>query len=112
LEGQERETATVLTWLETAVVLAGHLANEHYARAKTMEQQLTRMDGLPAALLVAQQTRPYRWPPNVKQRCAPKLDGLTADAKIKLAARKKATVRIENELAGFSLQIRCKKMLC
>jgi hypothetical protein len=54
---KERETSAVTLRLETAVAsarAAEHQAAEQGARAKTLEQQLARMDGLPAALLAAQ----------------------------------------------------------
>jgi chromosome segregation ATPase len=59
LRQKERETATVASRLGTAMAsarAAEHLATEHGARAKTLEQQLARMDGVPAALLAAQQS--------------------------------------------------------
>lgn len=59
LRQKERETSTVASRLEAAVTsvrAAEHLATEHGARAKTLEQQLARMDGVPAALLAAQQS--------------------------------------------------------
>jgi chromosome segregation ATPase len=58
LRQKERETSAITSRLETAVASARateHLATEQGARAKTLEQQLARMDGLPAALLAAQQ---------------------------------------------------------
>ncbi|TPG50710.1 DNA-binding protein [Rhodanobacter glycinis] len=58
LRQKEREASAVAARLETAVAsarAAEHLATEHRARANALEQQLTRMDGLPAALLAAQQ---------------------------------------------------------
>jgi len=58
LRQKERETSTIASRLETATVStreAEHLATEHRARARTLEQQLARMDGLPAALRAAQQ---------------------------------------------------------
>lgn len=58
LRQKEREASAVAARLETAVAsarAAEHLATEHGARANALEQQLTRMDGLPAALLAAQQ---------------------------------------------------------
>ena len=59
LRQKERETSTVASRLEaamTSVRAAEHLATEQGARAKTLEQQLARMDGVPAALLAAQQS--------------------------------------------------------
>jgi Plasmid replication region DNA-binding N-term. len=58
LRRQEREASTVATRLEKALDsarAAEHRAAEQGTRAKTLEQQLARMDGLPAALLAAQQ---------------------------------------------------------
>jgi len=58
LRRQEREASTLASRLETAEAstrAAERLASEHGARARTLEQQLARMDGLPAALLAAQQ---------------------------------------------------------
>jgi DNA repair exonuclease SbcCD ATPase subunit len=58
LHRQERDASAVATRLEKALEsarAAEHLATEQGARAKTLEQQLARMDGLPAALLAAQQ---------------------------------------------------------
>jgi chromosome segregation ATPase len=58
LRQKERETLAIAARLETAVASVGateHLATEYGARAKALEQQLARMDGLPAALLAAQQ---------------------------------------------------------
>jgi chromosome segregation ATPase len=55
---QEREASTVAARMEKVLAsarAAEHLATEHGARANTLEQQLARMDGLPAALLAAQQ---------------------------------------------------------
>lgn len=59
LRRQERETLAVTSRLEAAVAstrAAERAAAEHGARAKTLEQQLIRMDGLPAALLAAQKS--------------------------------------------------------
>lgn len=59
LRQKERETSTVASRLEAAMAsarAAEHLATEQGARAKTLEQQLARMDGVPAALLAAQQS--------------------------------------------------------
>lgn len=58
LRRQEREASTLASRLETAEAstrAVERLASEHGARARTLEQQLARMDGLPAALLAAQQ---------------------------------------------------------
>jgi DNA repair exonuclease SbcCD ATPase subunit len=58
LRRQEREASTLASRLETAEAstrAVERLASEHEARARTLEQQLARMDGLPAALLAAQQ---------------------------------------------------------
>jgi DNA repair exonuclease SbcCD ATPase subunit len=90
LRQKEREASAIATRLETAeasVRAAEHLATEHGARAKTLEQQLARMDGLPAALLAAQQALKASTQREVALQA--KLDGITADAKIKPAARKR-----------------------
>jgi len=58
LRQKERDTSAIAARLEKAEAsarAAEHLATEHGARAIVLEQQLARMDGLPAALLVAQQ---------------------------------------------------------
>lgn len=57
LRRQERETTAVALRLEAALASARageQSATEHGARATALEQQLARMDGLPAALLAAQ----------------------------------------------------------
>jgi len=90
LQRQEREASTVATRLETAVAsirTAEQLAAEHGARAKTLEQQLARMDGLPAALLAAQHALQVASQREATLRT--KLDGLTANTKIKPMARKR-----------------------
>jgi len=59
LRQKEREASTAASRLEAALAstrAAERLATEHGARAKALEQQLTRMDGLPAALLATQQS--------------------------------------------------------
>jgi DNA repair exonuclease SbcCD ATPase subunit len=90
LRRQEREASTVATRLEKALDsarVAEHLAAEHGARARTLEQQLTRMDGVPAALLAAQQALQ-----GAMQREASlqgKVDRLTIGTKAKSAATKK-----------------------
>ena len=59
LRQKEREASTVASRLETAEAAARaaeRLAIESGARATTLEQQLARLDGLPGALLAAQQT--------------------------------------------------------
>ena len=58
LRRKGREASDVATRLEKALDSARtteHRAAEHGARAKALEQQLARMDGLPKALLAAQQ---------------------------------------------------------
>jgi DNA repair exonuclease SbcCD ATPase subunit len=58
LRRQEREASTSAVRLEKALDsarAAEHRAAEQGTRAKTLEQQLARMDGIPAALLAAQQ---------------------------------------------------------
>ncbi|MFC5583355.1 DNA-binding protein [Rhodanobacter terrae] len=90
LRQKERETSVVASRLETAMVsarAAEHLATEHGARAKTLEQQLARMDGLPAALLAAQHALKASTQREVALQA--KLDSIPADAKVKPAARKR-----------------------
>jgi chromosome segregation ATPase len=90
LRQKERETSAVAARLETAVTsarAAERLASEHGARANTLEQQLARMDGLPAALLAAQQA--LRASTQREVALQAKLDSTTADTKIKPAARKR-----------------------
>jgi len=90
LRQKEREAAAVAVRLEaaeTAARAAEHLATEYGARAKTLEQQLARMDGLPAALLAAQQALKATTQREVALQA--KLDGTTADAKVKSAVRKR-----------------------
>lgn len=58
LRQKEREASAAASRLETVVAsarAAEQTATEHGTRAKTLEQQLARMDGLPAALLTSQQ---------------------------------------------------------
>jgi DNA repair exonuclease SbcCD ATPase subunit len=58
LRQKKREASVVATRLETneaSARAAVRLANEQGARAKILDRQLARMDGLPAALLAAQQ---------------------------------------------------------
>jgi hypothetical protein len=58
LRRSEREALDVVARLEKALDAARaaeHLAAEQGTRAKTLEQQLSRMDGLPKALMAAQQ---------------------------------------------------------
>lgn len=90
LRRQEREASTVATRLEKALDsarAADHLAAEQGTRANTLEQQLVRMDGLPAALLAAQQALKASTQREVTLQA--KLDSTTADAKIKTTARKR-----------------------
>ena len=90
LRQKERETSTATTRLETAMAsarAAENLAAEHGARAKTLEQQLARVDGLPAALLAAQQALKASTQREVAVQA--KLDRLTAGAKAKPTARKR-----------------------
>jgi chromosome segregation ATPase len=92
LRQKERETSTIASRLETAVAsarAAEHQSTKHEARAKTLEQQLARIDGLPAALLAAQQASKAATQREMVLQA--KLDCLTADAKVKPAARKRKT---------------------
>ena len=85
----EREAATATTRLEKALMAtraAEHIAAEQGARAKTLEQQLARMDGLPAALLAAQQA--LKAATQREMALHARLDRLTGEAKIKQAVRK------------------------
>ena len=89
LHRQEREASTVATRLEKALMLARAAesqATEQGARAKTLEQQLARMDGLPAALLASQQA--CKAATQREAALQAKLDRLTAGAKIKPTVRK------------------------
>lgn len=96
LRQKEREASAVTSRLESAEASARsaeRLASEQGTRAQTLEQQLARMDGLPAALLAAQQalqTATQR--EAVLQR---KLETYSADVKAKPAAtsRKRKTPR-------------------
>jgi hypothetical protein len=90
LRQKERETSAVAARLEKAEAstrAAERQASEHGARASTLEQQLARMDGLPAALLAAQQALKASTQREVALQA--KLDGTTTDAKIKPMARKR-----------------------
>ena len=86
LRQKERETSIITSRLEAAVAsvrAAEHLATEQGARAKILEQQLARMDGIPAALLAAQQALQEAVQREVLQR---KLETRSADGKAKQAA--------------------------
>ncbi len=90
LRQKGREASAVAARLETAITSARdaeRLATEHGARAKALEQQLTRMDGLPAALLAAQQALQAA----LKRESAlqAKRDHLTGGAKPQAAIRKR-----------------------
>jgi len=90
LRQKERETSTVASRLEAAMTsarAAEHLATEHGARAKALEQQLARMDGVPAALLVAQQSLQTALQRETVLQA--KLDHLVASKKIQPAVRKR-----------------------
>lgn len=90
LRQKERETSAIAARLETAEAsarAAEHLATEHGARAKALEQQLARMDGLPAALLATQQALKTSTQREVALQA--KLDRLTADAQVKPVTRKR-----------------------
>lgn len=92
LRQKERETSAIAARLEKAdasVRTAEHLATEHGARAKALEQQLARMDGLPAVLLAAQQAlQAATQREAVLQR---KLETRSADGKVKPAATARKT---------------------
>jgi DNA repair exonuclease SbcCD ATPase subunit len=90
LRQKEREASTVAARLELAVAsarAAENLASEYGARAKALEQQLGRMDGLPAALLAAQKSLQTATQREAALRS--KLDDLTSAAKIKRATGKR-----------------------
>jgi paraquat-inducible protein B len=90
LRQKERETSAIAARLEKAeasVRAAEHLATEQGARAKTLEQQLARTDGLPAALLAAQHALQAATQREVALRA--KLGDPPSAAKIKRAARKR-----------------------
>jgi chromosome segregation ATPase len=89
LRQKERETSTIASRLEAAVTsvrAAEHLATEQGARAKTLEQQLGRMDGVPAALLAAQQSLQAALQHETVLQA--KLDHLVTSTKIQPAVRK------------------------
>jgi len=90
LRRKERDASVVAARLETADATARaaeRLASEHGTRAKTLEQQLARMDGLPAALRAAQQALQAA----LKRESAfqAKRDHLTGGAKPQTAVRKR-----------------------
>ena len=90
LRQKDREASAVAARLEMAVASARateRLATEHGARAKTLEQQLARMDGLPTALRAAQQALQAA----LKRESAlqAKRDHLTGGAKPQTAIRKR-----------------------
>jgi DNA repair exonuclease SbcCD ATPase subunit len=90
LQRLERESSAITKRLETTLTTvraAEHAAAEQSARAKTLEQQLARMDGLPAALLAAQQA--LKAATQREMALHARLDRLTGEAKIKPAARKR-----------------------
>jgi hypothetical protein len=90
LRRKEREASAVATQLEKALASARateNLATEQGARAKTLEQQMARMDGLPAALLAAQQALKAGTQRELVLQA--KLDSIATDAKVKPAARKR-----------------------
>jgi chromosome segregation ATPase len=90
LRQKERETLAVASQLEAAKAstrVAERLASEHRSQAITLEQQLARMDGLPAALLAAQHALQAATQREASLRA--KLDGVTEDSKTKPAAKKR-----------------------
>jgi len=90
LRRQEREAATVTTRLEKALDsarAAEHQAAEQGTRAKTLEQQLARMDRVPAALLAAQQSLQAALERETMLQA--KLDHLTKGTRTQTAARKR-----------------------
>jgi len=90
LRQKDREATNVAARLESALASARgaeNLATEYGARAKALEQQLGRMDGLSAALLAAQKSLHAATQREVAIRS--KLDDLASAAKIKPAAGKR-----------------------
>lgn len=90
LRQKERETSAITSQLETAVAsarVAEHSATEHGARAKALEQQLARMDGVPAALLAAQQSLKAALQRETVLQA--KLDHLVTSTKVQPAVRKR-----------------------
>jgi len=90
LRQKERETSNVVSRLETAEAAARaaeRLATESGARATTLEQQLARLDGLPGALLAAQQTMQTALQHEAELQT--KLNHLATGTKIRSAPRKR-----------------------
>ena len=90
LRQKEREASAIASRLETVEASARateHLATEHGARANALEQQLARMDSLPAALLAAQQA--LQAAAHREAALHAKLDSVKAGAKNKPVARKR-----------------------
>jgi hypothetical protein len=90
LRQKEREASNAASRLEAAVastLAAEHLATEHGVRAKTLEQQLARMDGLSSALLAAQRALKVNTEREVALQA--KLDRLTSGAKVNPVTRKR-----------------------
>jgi chromosome segregation ATPase len=90
LRQKERETSGIAAQLEKAlrsVRAAEHVAAEQGARAKTLEQQLARMDGIPKALTAAQQALQAA----LRRETAlhAKLERLATGKKIQSVARKR-----------------------
>jgi chromosome segregation ATPase len=90
LRQKERDALTLAARLESVVAstrAAENLTSEYGARAKALEQQLERMDGLSAALLAAQKSLHAATQREVAIRR--KLDDLAPAAKSKPAAGKR-----------------------
>jgi chromosome segregation ATPase len=90
LRRKEREASDVDTLLEKALDsarAAEHLAAEQGTRAKTLEQHLARMDGLPQALMAAQQA--LKAALQRETTLQSKLDRLAAGTKIRAQVRKR-----------------------
>lgn len=90
LRRQEREASAVTARLEKALDsarAAKHLAAEQGTRAKTLEQQLARMDGIPKALMAAQQA--LKAALEREKKLQSNLDHLVRDTKIQVAVRKR-----------------------
>ncbi|MBB5357112.1 DNA repair exonuclease SbcCD ATPase subunit [Rhodanobacter sp. ANJX3] len=93
LRQKERDALTLAARLESVVVstrAAENLASEYGARAKALEQQLGRMDGLSAALLAAQKSLHAATQRETALRG--KLDDLTLAAKKPTTGKRKARV--------------------
>jgi chromosome segregation ATPase len=90
LRRREREASDVVARLEKALAsarAAEHLAAEQGTRAQTLEQQLARMDGIPKALMAAQQA--LKAALQRETALQSKLDHLVTRKKIQAGVRKR-----------------------